>query len=307
MIQNRSDIQQTILRTVAYFASFSYPLTAFEVWKWQKEPPRVFSFFEIASTLENLSWTQGKIVQSGAWYAWQGGDLPNAQAQAEERSARYVHAFQKERRLRWVLRWLRHVSFVEGIAVCNTLALHAARPESDIDLFVITAPRRVWSVRFWTILPLRLFRLRPGEAKRDPVDTNFFVSSDALEVSSLLLPQDDPYFLYWAANLSPVLDRSGIFKRFWAENPWIAQTLPCAEVCTRASQMVSRPGRVFPGLSFLAESIARRIQEWKFPEDTRALLQKDTRVVATDTVLKFHKNDRRLAVREAYQKRLMSV
>ena len=304
----RSDIQQTILRTVAYFASFSYPLTVFEIWKWQKEPTRVFSFFEIQDALADLSWANGRIQQSGAFYGWVDERTGSVEHQVEERQRRYVHAFQKERRLRWVLKWMRHIPFIEGIAVCNTLALHAAQERSDIDLFILTSAGRVWSARFWTVLPLRLFRLRPGEAKRDPVDTNFFVSRDAFDLSPLFLSHEDPYFLYWLATLSPVLDRGDVFTSFQKENTHALSVLPAVSSIVRASHARIRSGKgVRSGYGLFSESCVRHFQEWMFPTDTRALLQKNTCVIANAAVLKFHKNDRREEVKAAYLRRLSHV
>lgn len=298
------DIHKTILRTVAYFASFSYPLTTFEVWKWQKEPERPYRYVEIRDALQDLGWAKGKLAVHQGHYAWVDGKTGPVEAQTEERAKRYVHAFRKERKLRRMMRWMRRVPFVEGIAVCNTLALHAAQERSDIDLFILTRSERVWTVRFLMVFPLMLLRARPGEAKCDPVDTNFFVSTDALPLRDLALPQGDPYFLFWCATLSPVLDRGNIFAALWRENGWMMQWLPRIRQNSRLGHTTKT--QTVPAFG-LSEQTARKIQEWKFPNDTRELLHKDTRVIANAAVLKFHKNDRRAEVKAAYLSRLSSV
>ena len=38
------------------------------------------------------------------------------------------------------------------VAVSNSLAMYATHPDSDIDLFIITAPKRLWIVRTLVLL-----------------------------------------------------------------------------------------------------------------------------------------------------------
>jgi len=45
------------------------------------------------------------------------------------------------------VRLVRWIPGLRMIAVSNSLAMYATHPESDIDLFVITAPQRLWIVR----------------------------------------------------------------------------------------------------------------------------------------------------------------
>lgn len=43
---------------------------------------------------------------------------------------------------------------IEMIAVSNSLSMYATHPDSDIDLFIVTAPRMIWFVRFFVTLRL---------------------------------------------------------------------------------------------------------------------------------------------------------
>jgi hypothetical protein len=43
---------------------------------------------------------------------------------------------------------------IEMIAVVNSLSMYATHDDSDIDLFIVTEPRMIWFVRFFTTLTL---------------------------------------------------------------------------------------------------------------------------------------------------------
>jgi len=50
------------------------------------------------------------------------------------------------------IRFIRWIPGLRMVAVSNSLAMYATHKNSDIDLFIITAPRRLWLVRTLVLL-----------------------------------------------------------------------------------------------------------------------------------------------------------
>jgi hypothetical protein len=290
-------LQTDIYRTLSYFSYFGYPLTVFELWKYLYQPSQAWTFREVA---EAVGADPGigplRIEGYNGFYGLPDETHGSVRRQVGVRHDRYLDAIRKYRRLRWMRWYLRCLPFVRGVAVCNTLALHHTKPESDIDLFVVARPGRVWTVRFLAVLPLMLFRLRPREAKHDPVDVSFIVSERAMNFEALRIKPDDPYFSFWLATLRPVLDRGDIFNRLAAAN--ISSLIDLPNI-GQHQKMADRPKSVFdePKQS-LTEKWLEKIQRLKFPDEITELQNRDNCVVVTDDILKFHKNDRRLEIRD---------
>ncbi|MBI4276719.1 hypothetical protein HY629_02675 [Candidatus Uhrbacteria bacterium] len=222
------------------------------------------------------------------------------------REERQTIAYRKWRKALRVGRWLAMMPYVQMVAVCNNLAYDNATDESDIDLFIVTTSKRVWAARFFVSGFLALLRLRPTRrTTRDKICTSFFVSTDHLNISNLQLAASsqqlgapaDPYLLFWTATLYPIYDRGGVYERFWNANAWIKEYLPNAVPVIPHPWRTVRPALSprFPESIFGAwfERFVKRIQMRAFPKNIRELMNKDTRVVVTDKVLKFHTNDRR--------------
>lgn len=284
--------EKDIFSVLAYHNFFGYPLTPFELYKWQYKPREILSYEVIESILNNSEWMyeQGVRMSSG-FYGIENEHAGTVEKQVQLRQNRYLNAVEKQKKLRRIIAYLSRLPWIEGVAVCNSLALHYTDRRSDIDLFVLAKSGRIWSTRFWSLLPLRLFRQRPGECAENPIDISFFVTRDAFNLSKLEQKDGDPYLVHWINFLVPVYEKSGVFYRFFQENRWARNNMPIHRITQRAYTGRQWTGRkiVLP----LFETVLKSLQESMFTEDVLAQLNKGTNVMATNTILKFHKNDRR--------------
>lgn len=192
-------------------------------------------------------------------------------------------------RARRVARLVACLPFVRGIAVCNSLGFQMVHEDSDIDLFIIASPGRVWSARWWVTGVLALLRMRPGEAQRDPVCVSFFVDEHIEDVSNLMIERD-VYFYYWLRALMPVYGDHVLFKEG-------AHTAPEFRVTASWSRIVQRVVEFFARV--LSENFVRRQQQQIMPEDLLLRAKEgDTTVVLSETIIKLHQNDRRTELRD---------
>lgn len=280
-------VAAALLRTVAYFDTLDYPLTVSELVRWGQAP---LSFGEVAGTLLSDQDMRTRLNAADGFWC-----LTGRESLIPERLRRARIAERKMKRARRAAAWLRLVPGVRLIAVANTLALAASRDEADIDLFIITAPGMLWTARAGVAGLLAAARARPEECLLDPLCASFFVSEDACDLSALRIP-DDIYLAHWVATLFPISGGGDVYRHFWQSNRWVLDILPN---CWPRFNALEHGSRGSGGLSFLERPL-RRLQEKKFPFQIRELLNQDTRVVATDRVLKFHTNDRRAEYRDRW-------
>lgn len=294
-------LERDCYRVIAYFALFRYPVTAFEVWKWLYAPSSPWTLADVMTSLRTSAWLQARVRERNGFYGI--GDLD---ADVRDRHERFLDALRKYRRVQQVAQYVGRLPHVQGVAVCNSLALHHTNHESDIDLFIITEPRRVWTVRFFAVAAMALLRIRPGETVRDPVCCSFFVDHDLLAMEGLKIGDDDPYLAMWHATLAPIVDHTHVFARLRAENSWVRAVLPHAYAVRRAAAYRPRMTVRLP-VSPIAEAAARAFQERRLTPVIAERKNRDTRVIVNNKMLKFHENDRREAIATQLNEKLSAL
>jgi hypothetical protein len=294
-------LEKALWKTLAYFAHFQFPLTILELQKWSSVSAASMS--DIERVLSSSSWLRSHGVRSteGFW-----GISDDISAWRKERIDRMTDALRKSRKLRRLASIMAWLPWVRLIAVCNSLAFSFTNVSSDIDLFIVATRGRIWSTRLLLTGALAFVRARPGEGSIDPLCLSFFVTDDALDMSTVKIGPVDPYMAMWIATLSPVIDRGDILGKIRAANGWLRHDLPHAPRVHRSSLYSIYRAPLFPDIGVL-ERLAERIQRMRLPDHLRTLMNRDTRVVVTDCMLKFHQHDRRADILHAWQDRCRSV
>lgn len=315
--------EQAILSTFAYFDVFSYPLTPLEVWKWSyadNGQQTTFNhqhttFGEVFSLLQLSVYLRERIDTDEGFYFLRGSENSVA-----VRKDRYLMAERKYQRVQHALRAFRYLPFIRCIAVCNTLAYSNTRDEGDLDLLVITKPGRIWTARMLATSLAQLLGWRPDfRHTRDAICLSFFLAEDAFDFRQIALVPDDRYLCYWLDQLVPLYGDASVIDSLRKENAWHAAHLPNAYgtlparrrvvADTFASKAVRSILRAVHAGNF-GNALERRyeqIQRRLLPDRLRDMANKDSRVVVSDRMLKFHDNDRRAAFAKHYAARLSSV
>ncbi|MBI2990350.1 MAG: hypothetical protein HYY51_04190 [Candidatus Magasanikbacteria bacterium] len=305
-------LRVSILKTLAFFDIFDYPLTSQELhtWLWSYEDFIVerdfLKFLDSLKQNGELELVSGYVV------------LPGRGAIVHIRQQKIWLLEKKMEIARKGIRKLRWVPFVRAVFVCNTLAFAWPKKDSDIDVFIVTKAGRLWISRFLVSCILSLFGLRRGKTKiQDKLCLSFYVTDNALDISDLVLEEADIYLVYWLARLLPVYDPSQVYSQIMDANVWIKKYLSQASFGYRVA-----PGWIVPEAkaqkrarhffevmwegkygNFL-EDQARSLQRAKMSRNTNSVQNEpDTRVVINDSRLKFHENDRRAQFKSAWEAR----
>jgi len=283
-------LNESVLAVLAWFDVFGYPLTLVEVVRFA----RLTGGRElIGSRVKEELESDHRIVQFNGYYF-----LVGSEAIVKLRRRRFRLATRKLKKARCAARLFGLLPSVRLVGVCNSLAFSSADDNSDIDLFVVCRPGTIWTTRLFLTGALTLLGLRPTpKVQRDRLCPSFFVTETALDLSSHALSDGDPYLKFWICTLLPLYDAGGVYEHFLAANSWIFG--PTNVVAVDNVQSKIQMG-VF-------ERTARQFQRCKFPSQIKDMANRDSRVVISDEVLKFHIIDRRANFRDEYHHRLTNL
>lgn len=302
-------LEESIYATVAYFDIFDYPLTPHELWIYLLYPPvesdnySIEDVFEKSAHIPGLEWVNGLLCLKGRSEC------------VQMRIDRYLIA---ERKIQKALAYARVCAFIPGIsmiALCNTLAFSNSRDGSDIDFFVAVKKGYLWFVRASFIVISLFFGKRISDRHtRDALCLSFFACENELDFSKLALADSDGvgdvYLAVWASRCIPLYDERGTYELFWNSNAWTEAIVP-----NRIRYIPNHMRRIRLSMPFLVlkksiavlfslfhvplECVCRAIQRRKFPSDIRLAAEvTGSGVVISDSMLKFHLNDRRTVFRE---------
>lgn len=282
-------LEQALFRTLAYFAYFQFPLTLREMHTWLLAPDRAYHLDEVEKCITNSTWLKKHSERYGVYIS-----LKSCEDWVKKREKKYLDAQRKHKKALFIASLLMRIPGIVGVAVCNSLAWHATTKESDIDLFIVTRPGKIWTSRLFATLPLRLLGMRPGEAIQDPLCLSFFVDENSFAFASLREGEEDWYLAYWCASLLWIGGAQSLSKKFFAQNEWMQHVLPNACPTRPVSSLRSEGLLRLP--LFFPESFAKKIQERLFSQKIRAKQNQSTHVIINDQMLKFHDDDRRAAI-----------
>lgn len=291
-----TDLEQSILKTLAWFSLMEYPVTVFELWKWLLGPRQIYTLGDVYACIDESKHLRSRVRKEAGFLALDGAKPITALI--EKRHGAFLNAIFKFAKMKKLMRYIALLPSIRSVAICNTLAWYHTNDESDIDFFITVRPGWLWTTRLFLVTPFALLGKRPHSDKNveDPLCFSFFTSTNELQLEQFTLDGGDPYFNYWLYSLVPILDREHIMESLYENNTWAQELLP--NTIERASHHDHFSKRVSLPVFLRVENLARSIQQKRFPDTLKELANKDTRVVITDDTLKFHSNDRRELFRE---------
>jgi hypothetical protein len=203
----RSPLEQPFLQSVLYAALFDYPLSVTQL----REALIGESADEtaLAACYAQSAMLQATIEYADGFYFPRGRhDLIETRARREASSRSLLG------KLRGLHLLVSHIPFVRMVALSGSLAHLNADGEADLDLFVITAPGRVWSVTFTTLIVAKALGWRRH------LCLNYVVSERALMVGPA-----DLFSANQIIHLQPVMG-AGVYRRFLDANRFVERFYP---------------------------------------------------------------------------------
>jgi hypothetical protein len=198
--------------------------------------------------------------------------------------------------------WLAHLPFVRMVAVTGALAVqNVTDNDDDLDYLLVTQPNRVWTARAFSIVLVRLARLRGVT-----ICPNYVLAESALEQE-----RKDLFIAHEIAQMIPLYGHD-LYQRFRAVNAWADNHLPNA-----TTVYYHAPKCTFSTLGHIAKAICERLlsgrlgnwlEKWEYQRKLRRFAREiDTPHSAAqidEQRVKGHFNDYGHPVLRKYRQRL---
>jgi hypothetical protein len=264
-----SPAEIAVARSVLYASLFDYPLTLAQLRQTLVESSQTPT--EILATCARSEALQKVIEQRDGFFFPRGrSDL------IAERRRREAYSGQFLGRHRRFLRLACAMPYVRMAALSGSIAHRNLEGTGDLDLFIVTKGRHVWSVAVFVVLLAKLLGCRRA------VCANFILAD-----SALALDQPDLFTASQIIHLKPLIGGS-VYRRFLAANPFVARFYPNFHVPatdgavrslgtgTLAAKRIAEVLLAVPSiviervchLSYRAY-LCRRAAQWQSPEQVR--------------------------------------
>ena len=297
--------QEEILRIVAFYDIFSFPLTIFEIKK------ALFSLNTL-SDLENILGSApmvAKLERKNGFYF-----LKGRREIIDSRNRRYNYSSKKIRTAKFFAKIFVKLPFILGIYLANSIGAYNLREESDIDFFIITKSKRIWLSRFFCAGLMKLLNKRPNKrTKKNKICLSFYLSENNLNLSDLKIKSGDPYFDFWEKNLLLLEDKNNINQKFLEVNGLAAYydlSLTQGQSFSKLNQSSKKGNSLTVNVFNYLEKLSYRLQVKIMPALLReAAEMKDglSGVVLSDNIIKLYLKDRRLEIKKKYEEKLAKI
>ena len=275
-----------IVRTVVYASLFDYPLTLDQLR--ESLIGAAMTRDEILALYESSASLRSTIEhRDGFFYPTGRGGLVAERRRREARSRAFLARHER------LLQWICALPFTRMVALSGSIAHLNLDERGDLDLFIVTRGRRVWTVSVAAIVLTRLLGVRRI------VCANFVMADTHLRVE----PQD----LFTAnqiLHLKPLIGDE-VLDGFLAANPFVRRFYPNARATSRTgfALRVNRPlqttKRILEALLLVPsrpiEAICRRVYSWHLRRRARSW-QSPEQVQLQADYLKLHTRSHRRSV-----------
>lgn len=203
-----NSLRQSVIRTLAYYDIFSYPLTASEVYYNLRENHTTPE--DVKRELDDLC-EDKKIFKNEEFYL-----LTNDQQFITRRKEGNKIALKKLRTARRMSSLISRFPFIRGILLSGSISKGFMEKGSDIDYFVVTHPNRVWFTRLMLMIFKKIFLFNSKKS----FCINYFVDAETLEIQEKNI--------FTATELVTLLPTYGkdIYDELYEKNIWMKNYFP---------------------------------------------------------------------------------
>jgi hypothetical protein len=289
-------IEAAILRTVLYADLFHFPLSVREIHHFliHDEPVELE---QITRTLSESTTLQHHIHCVDDYVVYGAQDELIALRQMRETASEHLWPSA----LRYG-EWLARLPFVRMVALTGALAMrNAADHDDDLDYILVTAPRRVWLARAFSIVLVRLARLRGME-----ICPNYVLAETALAQD-----RRDIFMAHEIAQMVPLFGHK-LYDQFRTANAWVSGQLPNADGAFYIERERKPSGLGWVGkrsIEFLlGGNLGDWLEHWEYRRKLRRfepdLKKPHSSARLDDSHVKGHFNDHGHPVLRKYEERL---
>jgi hypothetical protein len=201
-------LDEQILRTLLYFDIFNYPLRSEEVLKFLGIPALDKS---IVTSRLNILHDQNIIFRFDEFFSMKNdGSYVERRISGNKEAEKYFVVAER------TASFISKFPFVRSVMASGSLSKGYMDKDSDLDFFIVTAPKRLWIARTLLVLYKRIFLANSHKY----FCVNYFVDEEHLEI--------EEKNLFTATELATVIPLYGSqqYGKLQAVNSWLNEFFP---------------------------------------------------------------------------------
>ena len=217
-------LQKAIFQTLIYADIFDYPLAPRELYKFLITD-EALSYSCFRKVLSRINANDKRINANENFYFLKGREeIVKIRGERKKWSQEKLEiAFRVGKRFKLI-------PWVKMVGITGALAMENSDENDDIDLIIVTAKKRLWLVRFFSVLLTELagVRRRPQDKSaswRNKICLNMFLGEDHLAVPA---KERNLFIAHEVCQVRLVWDKENTYERFLWENRWVKDYLPNA-------------------------------------------------------------------------------
>lgn len=279
-------MEEEVIKVVKYFSIFKYPPNFEEIYTFF---PRKASKKAVKMAILNLERHKNlKSIYKRPDNVIGGQRYTVGEYTIQE----YISSLSKRRkitsnklnskRFRLCLKLISSLPQVKLIGISGSMSMFNANDKDDIDLFIISSKKRLFTARFFTLFITHILGLRRKFGDRetkDKVCLNLFFDEVNLEIPK---KKQTLFVGHEVLQMKPLIDKNHAYSRFLKVNEWVYKLFPNAQRPAISSNF--RHKKVATLTGELVERVLKYIQ-------LRLINSHKTTEIITDTQLWFHPDD----------------
>ena len=204
--------------------------------------------------------------------------------------------------------FIKWIPWLKMVAVGNSISMNCSTKNSDIDLFIVTSPKKMWFVRIVITIIFQILWVRKTPKKHaGRFCLSFFSTTDWMNFWNFAL-EKDIYLYFWIIYFKPILDFDNTYEKFleknssWADfweykdffeenrkyikywNTWFSENT------LEKGKKIRKEKSIFDNLWNFLDKILKKIFLKKTLKNFEKLW-KPYGIIINDNMLKFHNND----------------
>jgi hypothetical protein len=205
----KSNVQTSVLKTLAYFDIFKYPLTLDEIYRFSDTQVLKDKLLETVNSLEESA----DVFNLNGYYALTDDkSLYEKRKLDQERAENMINLAHENGK------FVAKFPFIRSICLSGSISKMVMTEGADIDYFVISKKGRIWISK----LLLTAYKKSFLRNRADYFCLNYFISD-----ADLLIPDKNLFSATELATLIPVTNGQ-LFSKFIQSNKWFRDYLPNA-------------------------------------------------------------------------------
>ncbi|WP_205512860.1 hypothetical protein [Longitalea arenae] len=227
--------EQSIIKALAYFDIFNYPLTREEIYYFLDQPVAMDA---VARALKQLVQDQ-RLFQLGNFYSLQADPaLCTRRTDGNHKAAQLLKTAYR------VGGFLYQFPFVRGIGISGSLSKNFADQDTDIDFFIITCRNRLWIAR--TLMHL-FKKLTYITGHQHWYCMNYYIDEEAM-----CIHEQNIFTATELITLLPVCG-NGTMDTFYNQNNWTVEYFPNQSI-GKPSMLTTRSGWFKKALEWMLDN-----------------------------------------------------